>query len=215
MSTSNESKCYSIRLQFDSYLDGEMSENRQEAFLWHLNSCADCAAEFRYAKTVQDSLLDLPMMDCSEATVDQAKRFAAATTAQPEANGWRALLQWLGTMPVSVRYAIPMLAIVVYGLIILPPEQSSTPSGPVARVVIPAMPDESATIPLRPVGYNQRDITQALNELVLAIEYLNQVSERAEELVGGRFLRPFSGNLDATFERIRFDADEELAGDEI
>ena len=217
MTTKNESQCYAIQLQFDAFFDGEMSETRQDTFLAHINDCADCAAEFRYARTVHDGLLDLPVLDCSEATAERAKRLARDSEAMGDTapSGWDTFLQWLGSTPALIRYAIPVLAIGMIGLIALPQWQSSVPVATVADTERQPIPAAAVDVLTLPADYTAAEIVQALSELNLAIQYLNQVSERTESMVGGRFLRPFSGGLEATYKRMEVDADEELTGDTI
>lgn len=220
-SNNNESQCYFVQLQFDSYLDGELSESQQESFLQHVNSRADCAAEFHYAQTIQDGLLDLPLLDCSEQALMPARDLANRAA---EADRMPNIIQqfiadtvnWLGSAPATLRYAVPILLLATVGLITLPqlsPERQGMEGNiPVASV----QPVEPEGIMTTPVEYSPEDVAQALQDLSLAIEYLNQVSERTENMVGGRFLiTPLRDRLNASFERVRTNTGSEFEGEEI
>lgn len=217
-SNNSESQCYFVQLQFDSYLDGELSENQQQDFLRHVNSCAECAAEFRYAQTIQDGLLDLPLLDCSEQALMPAHELAKQGGETRNKPGFLQQLvsdtvDWLGSAPATLRYAIPVVLLATVGLIALPqlsPEQEAVEGGiPVAAV-------QQEELMTTPVEYSPEDVAQALQDLTVAIEYLNQVSERTESMVGGRFLmRPLQNRLNASFDRVRSNVESEIAGEEI
>ncbi len=50
--------------------------------------------------------------------------------------------------------------------------------------------------------YNPEDVSQALQDLNLAIDYLNQVSQRTEAMIGGRFLvTPLQDSINASFQK--------------
>ncbi len=234
--SSNESQCYFVQLQFDSYMDGDLSDTQTDSFLQHINSCDECAKEFRYAQTVQDGLLDLPLLDCSEATLDQIYESAKSVNAPAVSEGqswWAGLAEWLSATPPLVRYAFPALAVALIGLITLPqwqPSSNNPPqlvSEPSIRETLQesfqdSLPGSFSQPLMTAVEYSPADIAQAMQELNLAIEYLNQVSQRTEAMVGDRFLiTPLrdrlnvSDRLNASFERVRVDADDELAEDQI
>ncbi|MCG8415197.1 MAG: zf-HC2 domain-containing protein [Pseudomonadales bacterium] len=218
MSTNNESQCYFVQLQFDAYIDGDLSETQQESFLSHISACNECANEFRYAQTIQDGLLDLPLLDCSEAAVEQAQHIAMnSQTAKQSGGRWlEGLLEWLAATPPVIRYAFPAAAVAVIGLIALPQLQPANPEPPLA-VNETNFTLDGAELPfVLPAQYSPTDIVEALNELNLAIEYLNQVSQRTEAMVGDRFLiRPLRDRLNASFERVRVSTNDALAGDQI
>ena len=51
-------------------------------------------------------------------------------------------------------------------------------------------------------AYKPEGVVQALEELNVAIEYLNQLTERTEVMIGERFLiAPLQDSLNASFER--------------
>ena len=210
MAGNNESQCYFIQLQFDNYIDGDLSESQQETFLAHVHSCAECAHEFRYAQTIQDGLVDLPLLDCSETALAGIDKFISTQNVQSDTGWTDKIVQWFNLAPVGVRYAFPVLALLVIGLVAIPQLQSPD-SAP-----LPTIADVPAPLSTTPVQYSPEDITQALQELNLAIEYLNEVSQRTESMVGGRFLmRPLRESLNASFERVRTPESDALGGDEI
>lgn len=80
------------------------------------------------------------------------------------------------------------------------------PSSPVApeQAQPPLLANSPAILNATPLEYSPEEVAQALQDLNLAIQYLNQVSERTENMIGGRFLMaPLQENLNASFERIR------------
>ena len=219
MSNNTESQCYIAQLQIDNYLDGDLSENQQENFLQHVNACAECAAEFRYAQTIQDGLLDLPLLDCSEQALQAARELAG--TAEEGKDGKPGsfilfiaeTLQWFGAAPSALRYAIPVLLLATVAMITLPqlaPERQLTDGA------IPVATIQAGQAVTTQVDYSPEEVAQALQDLTLAIEYLNEVSERTESMVGGRFLmRPLQNRLNASFERVRTNVQSEISGEEI
>ncbi len=219
MSNNNESQCYFVQLQFDSFLDGELGESQQRDFLQHVNSCADCAAEFRYAQTIQDGLLDLPLLDCSEqalsAARDLANKGAMDSSGRPNFLGQliQETWQWFAAAPSAMRYAIPVVLFATVGLIAWPqlaPDQQGVDA---TAPMVAAQPGQMTTMP---VQYSPEELAQALQDLSLAIEYLNQASERTESMVGGRFLmRPLRDRLNASFERVRTNVESDVRGEEI
>ncbi len=199
MSDSNETQCYLVQLQIDNYLDGELSASQQESFVSHVQSCAECAAEFRYAQTIHDGLVDLPLMDCSDELVETVltRVQQQSPISSSSSSGWSDLLGWLASAPLLVRYGVPAFAVAVLAVGLLPLNETA----PVEAPVIASTP---ATLATTPVEYSPEEVMQALQDLNLAIQYLNQVSERTESMIGGRFLMaPLQENLNASFERIR------------
>jgi anti-sigma factor RsiW len=195
MPETNESQCYFVQLQIDSFLDGELAAAQRDAFLAHVQQCQQCGNEYRYAQTVQDEVLGLPLLDCAELALEPIHRLAEGSQVDPgsPASAWWGRLGDLvhGT-PLLLRYAVPALALAVLALLLLPvvssPQQETT-----------LMAGQSArTEP----AYKPEDVVQALEELNVAIEYLNQLTERTEVMIGERFLiAPLQDSLNASFER--------------
>jgi len=225
MNSDNETQCYFVQLQVDSYLDGDLTATQQESFISHVQACSECAREFRYAKTIQDGLIDLPLVDCADSILDTVMTQVQETQpAPPQAdtalgsNGLSGLAefwQWLLNAPLLVRYGVPALAVAALAVGLLPagpvtPEQAPSPM--LANAPAPSQ----TTISTTPVDYSPEEIAQALQDLNLAIQYMNQVSERTESMIGGRFLMaPLQENLNASFERIREREDNPLNNDPI
>lgn len=205
MNSNNETQCYFVQLQIDSYLDGDLTANQQESFISHVQQCTECASEFRYAKTIQDGLVDLPLIDCADSVVESLLTTAQGhPQEQPNrqkagGSGLTEFWHWLLNAPLMVRYGVPAMAIAALAVGFLP-------SNPVApeQVQQPMLASTPATLNATPVEYSPEEVAQALQDLNLAIQYLNQVSERTENMIGGRFLMtPLQENLNASFERIR------------
>lgn len=200
MTTSNESQCYFVQLQIDSFLDGELVVAQQEVFMGHVSSCQACAKELHFARSLHDAVMDLPMMDCSDAALEPVHRLSEGTPLDQAAAGpskvgvWEALSDWIASIPLGVRIAAPAFAVVV--ALVLPKGGLVSPesAGPGQQVVAENTAED----------YSAEDIQQALQELNLAIEYLNDVSERTEVMIGERFVvAPLQESLNASFDRSR------------
>lgn len=196
MASQNESQCYFVQLQFDTYLDGELSQSQCEEFQSHVKKCQVCAREFKFAQTLYDYVLDMPQLDCDDHVLEPIHRLGGglqkAGSSKPAF--WQGLQELLTTVPVFVRYAIPLALLVV---LILPlAERVFTPASQAPLVAeLPA-----GTLPT----YTPEEIQQALMDLNLAIEYLNDVGQRTEAMIGGRFiLAPIQESLDASFDAVR------------
>jgi len=202
MPTNSESQCYFIQLQIDSFIDGELSSAQQEVFMSHVHSCEECGRELQYAQTVHDAVLDLPAIDCDENVLEPIHRlvnYEHESTAPDRASSlWTQLQDWLGGAPVFVRYAMPVAAVAVLAVAIWPAVFSPAQDAPqvATQTVQP--------VDVQQVSYTPEDIQQALSDLNLAIDYLNEVSQRTEVMIGDRFLvTPLQDSLNASLERAR------------
>lgn len=198
MTSNTESQCYFIQLQFDTYLDCELSQVQREAFQAHLQQCTSCANEFAYAQRLHDHVLDLPQFDCDDKVLasiytaggDVESRGAASYGERV----WQHIQGLLSPMPQFVRYAVPVL---VLAIVLLPfmDRGMTTP--------------EQAQVAQQPQGtpttqYSAEELQQAVADLNLAIEYLNSIGQRTEVMIGDRFLiTPLQDSLDASFEVLR------------
>ncbi|NKB32308.1 MAG: hypothetical protein GKR91_04350 [Pseudomonadales bacterium] len=197
MSTNSESQCYFVQLQIDSFIDGELSQAQQEVFTSHVHGCEDCGRELHYAQTVHDTVLDLPAIDCDENVLEPIDRLVnnGHTVQSPRVSSslWTQLQDWIVGAPIFVRYALPVAAFAILALAIWPAlfnPQQETP------LVATQTSNELEA------DYSAEDIQQALLDLNLAIDYLNDVSQRTEVMIGDRFLvTPLQDSLNASFER--------------
>jgi hypothetical protein len=195
MSLAKESQCYFVQLQIDSFLDADLTSQQQDVFMAHIHDCSACAAELQFARQLHDSVLDLPLLECPETVLEPVHRLG---NSQQPANRWSALWTALEQLPMVVRYGLPAAAAVVLTLL-LAPQFSEGPAGSAELASQP--PQES---------YSQEDVVMALRDLNTAINYLNEVSERTETMVGNRFvITPLRESLNASFERIQ-EEDEAL-----
>lgn len=200
MSTNSESQCYFIQLQIDSFVDGELSSAQREVFMSHVHTCEDCGRELQYAQTVHDAILDLPVINCDENVLEPIHRLVnnGHESAAPARSSslWTALGDWLGSASMFVRYAMPVVAVAVLAIAIWPAVFGPTQDAPQVAS------QEVQTVDMQQVTYGPEDIQQALLDLNLAIDYLNEVSQRTEVMIGDRFLvTPLQDSLNASFER--------------
>jgi hypothetical protein len=80
--SSEQTQCYAMQLQIDTFLDGELEGERQLAVIGHVAECGGCAHELRYAQHLYESVLDLPKADCSDALVDNLMAISSQNRVQ-------------------------------------------------------------------------------------------------------------------------------------
>lgn len=205
MSSNNESQCYFVQLQFDTYLDGELGPAQRDEFQAHVQNCQTCAQEFKYAQTLYDFVLDMPQLDCGEHVLEPirnpARKFKAAGP-----DFWQSLQDLLTSVPIVVRYAVPAVLLVVLML----------PVAERLRSPVSGVPQIADATQATPPQYTPEEIQQALLDLNTAIEYLNSVGRRTEVMIGDRFIvNPIQESLDASFEVMRRVNDDPLQDDPI
>lgn len=210
MPTNSESQCYFVQLQIDSFLDGDLSATQRETFVSHVHQCQDCAQELQFAQTVHDAVLDLPLVDCVEPVLEPIHRLANGGQLEQPARGasfWTALRALFHNTPAVARYGLAAAVVAVVAVAVTPALfQSQQPE--------PLIAGQANTENLE--EYSAEDIQQALRELNVAIDYLNQVSERTEVMIGDRFLiTPLQDSLNASFERARTRRQDRLQDDPI
>ncbi|MFK7865046.1 MAG: zf-HC2 domain-containing protein [Pseudohongiellaceae bacterium] len=200
MTTNTETQCYFVQLQIDSFLDGELATAQQEVFMGHVSSCAACAKELQFARNLHDAVMDLPMMDCSDAALRPIQQIATQLPHQQSATPsslssvWGDLRDWFQSIPMGVRIGAPAFALV---LALVLPTSGLVGSGAGA-------PAQQVAAENSPQDYSPEDIQQALQDLNLAIDYLNDVSQRTEVMIGERFvMAPLQESLNASFDRSR------------
>ncbi|MEQ8953753.1 MAG: zf-HC2 domain-containing protein [Gammaproteobacteria bacterium] len=201
---SSESQCYFVQLQIDSYLDGDMSGSQRQEFMSHVQACAGCSQEIRFAQTLQDTIMDLPLVDCDESVMEPIHRLGREQAAVKQGGQRPVWLDWFGAQPALLRFALPSLLVAALVLVIY----SNLPNpatAPVPQVAAQQQPQ-----------YDPAEVVQALQDLNIAIDYLSEVSERTEAMVGSRFLMaPLRDSLNASFDNIRDARNEPLLDDPI
>jgi hypothetical protein len=195
MPRNNESQCYFIQLQIDGYLDGELSDAQQNVFILHVQDCVACASEFRYAQTVQDAVLEFPQIECKDSVltpIDQLTSGAADSDEGSKTNSMaEQLAELVSAVPLYIRYGfsaalVAVVAVLVVGISVVTP----------LDVPEQLVQSESA------VQYSPEEISLALQELNLAIDYLNKISQRTEVMIGDRFLvSPIQDSVNASFQK--------------
>lgn len=186
MSNNSESQCYFIQLQIDSFLDGELSSVQQDIFHTHIEGCEECAKEYRFAQTIHDAALELPSIDCDDLVLEPAHRLGSTQGSRAH-NLISHVIGWLQSVPASIRYGGALTALVVL----------------VALIGFPSVQPENSVVQ-QDISYSPEEIQQAVEDLNVAIEYLNQIGMRTEALIGDRFLlSPIEDSINASFESIR------------
>lgn len=199
MPGNDESQCYFVQLQIDGYLDAALSEAQQTIFMSHVQDCATCAREFHYAQAVHDAVLELPELDCDDRVLEPISRLTenvrlGSLGASEQHSIASRLASLFNLAPVFFRYGLSaaLLAVVAVAISfkVLTPAQSDLRDEQLIA-------NESAEL------YSPEDVSQALQDLNLAIEYLNQVSQRTETMIGDRFLvTPLQDSINASFQKV-------------
>jgi len=196
MSSNGESKCYFIQLQIDGYLDGDLSEAQQGVFMSHVQDCSACASEFRYAQTVQDAVMELPQIECEDFVLEPIHSLTAAERPMKE-KGYRDSLftqvtGLLNSIPLYFRYGFSAALVAVVAVAVS------------FSVVAPIEEPGQLVASEQVEQYSPEDIALALQELNVAMDYLNQLSKRTEVMIGDRFLvTPLQESINASFQRAR------------
>lgn len=203
MTEKNDSQCYFVQLQIDSYLDGEMNEPQREVFASHVHQCLACAAELRLAQSIHDAVLDLPALDCPDELLEPVYRLTRQDKQQQTGeSAWQGLLNWLGAAPAMIRYAVPAAALTALVL-------SLAPALTLNEQPQPAVAVQTAT---GEPEYTPEEVVAALRDLNTAINYMNEVSERTEVMIGDRFIvSPLQETLNASFEHLLDDDAENVS----
>lgn len=196
MPSNSESKCYFIQLQIDGYLDGDLSEAQQGVFMSHVQDCSACASEFRYAQTVQDVVMELPQIECEDFVLQPVHSLTSAAKQGKKENDGHSLLTqisgMLNAVPLYFRYGFSAALVAVIAVAIS------------FSVVTPIEEPEQLIASESVEQYSPEDVALALQELNVAIDYLNQLSQRTEVMIGDRFLvTPLQDSINASFQRTR------------
>ena len=200
MPSNSESQCYFVQLQIDGYIDGDLSQPQREVFVSHVQNCQSCAQEFHYAQLLQDAVMELPVLDCSEQVLEPIYRLSAsddATRKPGQGASPQSLLAQIrdlfNSAPAFARYGVPVALSMVLAVLI-----SSSVLSPVDTASL-----DNSQLALEPVAqFSPEEVFQALQDLNTAVEYLNQMSKRTEAMIGNRFLvTPLQDSINASFEK--------------
>ena len=219
MAKTSESQCYFVQLQIDSYLDGDLASAQQQEFMSHLNQCEACTREFRFAQTLLATVMDFQQLDCDEQVMEPIYRLANGghqTTQGVVGSSWAAMVRRFNSGPLFLRYSLPVAAVAVLATVmVLLSISVLTPAGD-----RPAIAQQAVVAPAQELAqlqqYDPAEIRQEVEDLNLAIEYLNQIGRRTDALISDRFLiRPLQDTLNASFERAPFRNQERTLNDPI
>jgi len=233
--SSEQTQCYAMQLQIDTFLDGELEGEQQLAFVGHVAECGDCAHELRYAQHLYESVLDLPKADFSDALVDtfvaissqkrvhqherherhegheehRGKTGALAETfRQPSRVGFFAQLDqfFRDRLPLTIGFAA-LSTLVIAVVIVMAPRVDNAPQPLVAEVTPDLSAENAAMIP---AAFDAAEVRMALEELNTAIDYLNRVSRQTETMIGERFVvLPLQQSVNSSLRRASFSGNED------
>ncbi len=194
MPVNSESQCYFIQLQIDGYLDGDLNEAQKGVFMSHVQDCSACASEFRYAQTVQDTVMELPQILCEDLVLEPVHSLVTAdgrsTQIPREDSLFTQISAALSSLPFYFRYGFSAALVAVIAVAVS------------FSVMTPTEAPEQMLASESAEQYSPEDIAQALAELNVAMDYLNQLSQRTEVMIGDRFLvTPLQDSINASFQR--------------
>jgi len=195
-----------MRLLIDPYLDKELEQERCHLFDLHIEECEACGQELEYARRFHRELVSLPALDCRDQAFEPIDRLMAGHRAvQPRTakTSLVELFQWLTAAPGVIKYgfSVLLIAVLLNGLLAQYRNSSvEVPAGPDTALIDPAAPSEA-------------EVRRAFEELQVAIDYLEQVSQRAGVLIEDRFLeQQLKNSINAS---LRISADPSLDGNNI
>ena len=227
--SSEQTQCYAMQLQIDTFLDGELEGERQLAVIGHVAECGGCAHELRYAQHLYESVLDLPKADCSDALVDNLVAISsqkrvqqhggheehrgktgalAETSRQPSRVGFFAQLDqfFRDRLPLTIGFAA-FSTLVIAVVIVMAPRVDNAPQPLVAEVTPDLSAENAAMIP---AAFDAAEVRMALEELNTAIDYLNRVSRQTETMIGERFVvLPLQQSVNSSLRRASFSGNED------
>ena len=230
--SSEQTQCYAMQLQIDTFLDGDLVGEQQLAFVGHVAECGGCAHELRYAQHLYESVLDLPKADCSDALVDNLVAISsqkrvqqhgghegheehrgkagalAETSRQPSRVGFFAQLDqfFSDRLPLTIGFAA-LSTLVIAVVIVMAPRVDNAPQPLVAEVTPDLSAENAAMIP---AAFDAAEVRMALEELNTAIDYLNRVSRQTETMIGERFVvLPLQQSVNSSLRRASFSGNED------
>ena len=230
--SSEQTQCYAMQLQIDTFLDGDLVGEQQLAFVGHVAECGGCAHELRYAQHLYESVLDLPKADCSDALVENLVEISsqkrvqqregheghekhrgktgalAETSRQPSRVGFFAQLDqfFSDRLPLTIGFAA-LSTLVIAVVIVMAPRVDNAPQPLVAEVTPDLSAENAAMIP---AAFDAAEARMALEELNTAIDYLNRVSRQTEMMIGERFVvLPLQQSVNSSLRRASFSGNED------
>jgi hypothetical protein len=227
--SSEQTQCYAMQLQIDTFLDGDLVGEQQLAFVGHVAECGGCAHELRYAQHLYESVLDLPKADCSDALVDNLVAISsqkrvqqhggheehrgktgalAETSRQPSRVGFFAQLDqfFRDRLPLTIGFAA-FSTLVIAVVIVMALRVGNAPQPLVAEVTPDLSAENAAMIP---AAFDAAEVRMALEELNTAIDYLNRVSRQTETMIGERFVvLPLQQSVNSSLRRASFSGNED------
>ena len=237
--SSEQTQCYAMQLQIDTFLDGELEGEQQLAFVGHVAECGDCAHELRYAQHLYESVLDLPKADFSDALVDnlvaissqkrvhqheQHERHEGRHEGHEEHRGKTGALAETFRQPSRVGFfaqldqffrdrlplTIGFAALSTLVIAVVIVMAPRVDNAP-QPLVAEVTPDLSAeNAAMIPAAFDAAEVRMALEELNTAIDYLNRVSRQTETMIGERFVvLPLQQSVNSSLRRASFSGNED------
>ncbi len=193
MQTNNSSQCQLFQLHIDAFLDRELEPARLAELQTHMGQCESCSRELAYAQELHRAVAGLPILDCPDAALEPIDRLFHAGGRAVETksdhlyekggvgkeSSISALLALFHSLPAPLRIGVTaaatMLLVIGAGWSLLVPGSNPELAG---------QPSDRAA----QSQYTQAEVTKALQDLELALDYLEQISARTEVMIEDRFL---------------------------
>jgi hypothetical protein len=140
--------------------------------------------------------MELPQIECEDLVLEPIHSLTSGGRQDVHRDSLITLITQiaglLNSVPLYFRYGFSAALVAVVAVVVS------------FSVVTPIAEPETLVASESAEQYSREDITLALTELNVAIDYLNQVSRRTEVMIGDRFLvRPLQDSINASFQRAR------------
>ena len=188
----NDSHCQMTLLQIDAYLDKELDSGQEQALLAHASQCASCATELEYAMALHQQVTNLPLMDCPDSALEPIEHLMSSTRKRTAGFGTRSLRLpgFFGSFQPGFNLAMAgatAIALVV-GFAL-----GRMGESPVSQTQL-AQEETSR----RSESYTQEEIIRAIEDMEMAISYLQEVTERTGSLVESQLLEQVRISVNAS-----------------
>jgi hypothetical protein len=166
----NNMSCARVLVLIEPFLDGDLSDLRQESVQAHMQQCVDCSTACDAARAIQVSLRDMPALEFPAALHDQLLDQIARTT-QGRAPSWQQRLAtavartWdfmMGKNAGASGWLRPVGGVAVIAIVFVLLAQQR-------------QPEQTTTLVQ---GYTEQELQEAGEQALWALAYLARVTAR-------------------------------------
>lgn len=163
--------CQGLELHIEALVDGELGTAEKASLESHLETCRDCASQYRLALGIQRELQALPELDAPDHVLEAVLKHSR----QGESRRWSWSSLWQASRPAWVALGAATAAALLSILVLIPDPA-------------PTAPEPSA------------EVVRATEEARLALAYLDKLTHRTardlrEEVVQKHVVEPTARGL--------------------